>query len=509
MRRRDAGKGTRAPRRRPGKVALWTPLVLVVLLLAAAVVADAQQWGPRHLGWKGADPDRNPAAVLAPGVLELPEYEAEVTVAEPAPAGELDPEAVRAAVRKVLRDDDLGGHVLAAVADLEGNAPAFTSGEGTVVPASTAKMLTTVAALQSLGPDATFATRVVRGAEGGDLVLVGGGDPLLASKPSKPTDWPQRADVVTLAQRTAEVLRGEGLTKVRLRYDTSLFSGPSDNPEWERGYVRDGVVAPITALWVDEGRHPRGWGRVDNPARTAATTFADALREEGIEVSRASSGEAPADAVEVASVTSPPLDQVVQWVVAVSDNEGAEVLARQVGLADADEGSFEVGSRAVLDVLTDLGVETTGDVLHDGSGLSRNNEVTATTLLEVVRLAASDEHPRLRAAVDGLPVAGFSGSLARRFDVGADPGLGRVRAKTGTLTGVHSLAGLVTGADGVPMVFVIAADDVDVVDTLGARAALDQFGAALAACSCGTSSADRADSATPAPSATASPTATS
>jgi D-alanyl-D-alanine carboxypeptidase/D-alanyl-D-alanine-endopeptidase (penicillin-binding protein 4) len=93
--------------------------------------------------------------------------------------------------------------------------------------------------------------------------------------------------------------------------------------------------------------------------------------------------------------------------------------------------------------------------------------------------------PELSGVASGLPVAGFSGSLARRFDVRAGAGLGRVRAKTGTLTGVHGLAGVAVGRGGSVMVFATLADRVKEPDVLFARAQLDRVAAALAACRCG------------------------
>jgi D-alanyl-D-alanine carboxypeptidase/D-alanyl-D-alanine-endopeptidase (penicillin-binding protein 4) len=81
-------------------------------------------------------------------------------------------------------------------------------------------------------------------------------------------------------------------------------------------------------------------------------------------------------------------------------------------------------------------------------------------------------------------VAGFSGSLDYRFADRADAGLGRVRAKTGTLTGVHALVGEAVGTDGSVMTFVAVADRVKVPDTQFARDRLDQITAALAGCAC-------------------------
>jgi D-alanyl-D-alanine carboxypeptidase/D-alanyl-D-alanine-endopeptidase (penicillin-binding protein 4) len=188
--------------------------------------------------------------------------------------------------------------------------------------------------------------------------------------------------------------------------------------------------------------------------------------------------------VEYAAVESAPLVQIVQWVLETSDNEAAEVLFRHVALATGRPGSFEGGSAAVREVLGSLGVELAGARILDGSGLSRRNRLSPATLLDVLEVAASEEHPNLRRTVSGLPVAGFTGSLAYRFDVGADAGLGWVRAKTGTLTGVHGLAGIATDDSGVVFAFVAIADRVARPDTLDARAQLDAIAAALAGCRC-------------------------
>jgi D-alanyl-D-alanine carboxypeptidase/D-alanyl-D-alanine-endopeptidase (penicillin-binding protein 4) len=103
----------------------------------------------------------------------------------------------------------------------------------------------------------------------------------------------------------------------------------------------------------------------------------------------------------------------------------------------------------------------------------------------VVRVASDDDHPRLRAAVVDLPVAGFTGSLATRFQTGDPAGLGTVRAKTGTLTGVHGLAGTATTRNGAVVAFVAVADRVRPARNLDARVQIDEVAAALAGCRCG------------------------
>lgn len=190
------------------------------------------------------------------------------------------------------------------------------------------------------------------------------------------------------------------------------------------------------------------------------------------------------EGAELAIVQSAPLAQVVERVLDVSDNEAAEVLGRHVALAAGEPASFAGASRAVDDTLRGVGVDTARALIYDGSGLSRDNRLAPETLLSVLETAASPDHPELRPLLTGLPVAGFTGSLTYRFDTGAPQGLGIVRAKTGTLSGVHGLAGTLTTRDGVVLAFVAMADRVRLRNTLHARAVLDRIAAALAACRC-------------------------
>ncbi len=276
--------------------ALWIVAPLCVLVVAAAAVYTTpvgQDWletlqsGRPQSSDQSADPSSeqpSPSASPAgPAPQALPTPTAPAALPTVAP-GDPDPQLIERALAPGLADKALGKHVVASVAPLESGAELFRSGEGAVVPASTMKLLTATAALKSLGPDHTFQTKVVLEARSGPgartLVLVGGGDPLLARKPSDA--YPERADVRTLAKETAAALKAEGVRRVRMSYDTSLFTGPPGSPQWRSDYLPDDIVAPITALWVDEGREPSGFGRVDDPAAVAATTFASALTRAGI-----------------------------------------------------------------------------------------------------------------------------------------------------------------------------------------------------------------------------------
>lgn len=468
--------------------------VLLVLLLAAGGAATwrfdlyDEYAAPLVDDWLGDEPDPapDPAAIAPPPDLELPAVARPPAVADPVAGAALSAPAIRRALAPYLGDKDLGRHVLAVVAPLAAGAPAYTRGGGTAIPASTTKVVTSAAALLALGPDHVFETTVVAGGPR-RIVLVGGGDPFLMAEPGDAeTPYPERADVVTLARAAAKALKKQGKRRVSVGYDESLFTGPAANPTWEKDYVPDGVVSPTTSLWVDEGRSPTGFGRVPDPALAAATAFADALAEEGIKVTGAPEpGVADAGGATVASVRSAPLDQIVERVLDVSDNEAAEVLLRHVGLAVTGDGSSDGGRRGVERTLRQHGVRLDASALYDGSGLSRANRIEPAALVDVLRLAASPDRPELRPVLTGLPVAGFTGSLDDRFDGPLPDARGRVRAKTGTLTGVSSLAGIAVGPDGVPMLFALMADRIRPARSGLAEDALDNAAAALGACRCG------------------------
>jgi len=464
--------------RRRSRTRRALPWVAGVLVLAVAG-GGAAAYETGHLDyWFGTDAP--PPAIIAPVPgFTAPTAEVPPAVARPAPSSQPREGAVRRALAPALKDPHLFD-LRAVVAPLFGR-PVLDDGHGTSTPASTLKLLTAPAALETLGPDRTFATRVV--ADGRTaIVLVGGGDPFLAS--TQPTEGVARRDasLQTLARLTAQRLLATGTKSVRLAYDTSLFSGPRVNPHWPKTYL-PGVVSPITALWADEGRDPSGDGRVADPPATAAALFAAYLRKDGIEVKpKIGQEKTGAHARELARVTSRPVADIVERVLKASDNEGAEVLGHQVGLEVEGQGSYAGGARGVTATLTGLGIDLGDATILDGSGLSRDDRLDAETLVQVLQLASSPGHPELRSVITGLPVAAYDGSLVYRFD--DSPGRGLVRAKTGTLRGTSALAGVTTDARGRALVFAFVSNHIKYVETEDTRAALDRLASALATCRC-------------------------
>lgn len=472
-------RASRVPNRWRRRAVRVLALVVVFAVLATVAVASRWAWQDGRLNTTICGGDCGPTNVIAPeGLRVAGRGSAETSVAPQ--VSPIDPDAVVAAVKVLLTDSVLGPHVgFAAVAPAPGGQVSITDrGDGTVfTPASTTKLLTGLAALSAIDPQTRFLTTVVD--TGDQIVLVGGGDPYLIGTRDKNSASVERGELAELAERTAAALSDAGRTSVTLGFDDTLFTGPAISKGWEDTYVPGNIVTPVNALWVDQG--VVDGTRARDPAQSAATQFAELLDAAGIDVTgdikRAS---APDAADVVATVSSATIEQIVQAVIRTSDNQAAEVLLRQVGLASDRPGSFDGGIEATIATLQSKGIDTAGLTLFDGSGLSRRNLISPSTLVDVVREALAT--PRGAALVDDLPISGFTGTLANRFDATTR---GLVRAKTGTLTGIHSLAGYALDADGRPVVFAVMADDTSTTDPFKVQDTLDDIAAAIATCSCG------------------------
>ncbi len=470
--------GVAVARMLPPRLALWRlPTVASrSLALAGPVLAPV------------ADPGDGPAGTAQTGHSG---YSGQVATA----AG------VAAALSPVLGSGTLGKHVGAVVDDLSSGQVLLSRDAGSgFAPASTAKLAVAVAALDVLGPAATFSTKVVIGGAASSIVLVGGGDPTLAAGHPPASDYPQPATLVSLAAQTARALRAKGIRSVRLGYDTSLFTGPQLAPGWPDSYVTTGNVTPISSLEVDQGRltasgapqdanDPENYRpRTFTPAAEAAQAFAGFLSADGIRVRGAvSQTAAPHGAAAIAAVSSPPLAEIVDWMLTQSNNVIAENLARQVAIATGRPASFSGAAAAETAVLRGLGVRGTLRLV-DGSGLSPQDRIAPDVLIQLIRLAASPSRPSLRAVITSLPVAGFSGTLAPGGSVFPDvgqAGLGVVRAKTGNLSTVVALAGIAEARDGQLFAFAFMADRLSSTGLVAGASGLTSLATALAGCGCG------------------------
>lgn len=342
-------------------------------------------------------------------------------------------------------------------------------GERPLIPASTAKLATAAAALKTFGTTHRLTTTTKRFQD--TIYLVGGGDTTLT-----------RPQLRKLARETVKAL---GATKrVNVVFDESLFSGPKLGPSWSKSFPNLGVAAPVSALMVGLGKTaPGARSRVKNPARQAATLFVQGLKAQGVQVESVVKGVAPATATELAQHQSVHMTGLIGDLLADSDNDLAESLAHLVGGKVVGDASFEGGAQATASILKSAGISTAGMKLADGSGLSRSNAISADTLADLLSVVALGKESSWWPISAGLAIAGSTGTLANRFKTkSTKAGAGVVRAKTGSLTGVSSLAGLVRDDDGRLLVFALISNKVS--SLYSARETMDKIASQLAECGC-------------------------
>jgi len=349
------------------------------------------------------------------------------------------------------------------VADPDGR-PLYSQGPAKpLIPASAMKILTGSVVLSRLGADGKYVTPVraaaAPGPDGvvGDAWLVGSGDPLLATADYAATaGWMETARPATSLESLADRIVNAGVRRIgRLLGDESRYDGQRYIPTWEPHYATIPEVGPQSALTVNGGFaqwRPRRIAAA-SPAPNAANVLAGLLRARGVTVEATGEGRAPpAASATIAEIESPPMSEVVGVLLRDSDNLTAELLVKELGARFGGAGTTAAGLGVVRSTASSLGLPTAGLANADGSGLDRSDRLTC----DLVQEALTDARPD-GALARSLPVAGTSGTLLRRF-LGTTA-VGRIRAKTGSLSEVVALAGYATGKDGRDVTFSLVAND--------------------------------------------------
>lgn len=421
----------------------------------------------------------------------------------------------------------------AVVVDVESGDVLYTRNGGrSFVPASNAKLFTTAAALDLLGPDYRWVTNVyidgnvVHGELQGNLIVRGSGDPSIGARYSN-------GDPTRVFRAWADSLRRAGIRVIRgdvigdddvfddvpygeawswddeqFAYATAINGLPFNdnvidvtitarrasepgNVSWEPDRTDYVVIVNRTITTQSGTRLKEGYkrrrgtniieltskvpqGRIDheslsvhNPTGYFVHVLRQTLQREGIAID----GRA-VDVDElsirpqysnpryrrIASYQSPPLSVIAETVNTESQNLYAELLLRTLGVemplqnsGNRETGSAEAGLQVAQATYLAAGVDTSRLQLVDGSGLSRKNLVTPNMTAALLRYMASHEEAAVREAFIGsLAVGGQTGTLAWRFRNGPE-----VRAKTGSLGNISSLAGYVTSQSGALLVFVL------------------------------------------------------
>ena len=424
----------------------------------------------------------------------------------------LTPEDAQAA-RRLIREygfepQDVGF----LVTDLQGRELAAHNAGQAFIPASVAKLPTGVAALELLGADHRFVTRMTATAQPrdggrlpGDLWLVGGGDPLLGAD-----------GLVHLCRDLADagVRRVDG----QFLYDTSLYQerpAIRDDQPMTAGYnpgvsalsvnfnrlrVRWGTGAPSdprawtlpqvpsvalslnrrqpegreSGAWLPAGGDPgrwqlstgaRGYGEdwlpLKNPARVAAEATREVCRRMGVDLPAPQPGSAPAGARTLAGHPSPPLHEVVRSMLRYSNNLVAELTGLAAGRQLTGTRIGLSQSAIALSQWYEATLPETDWTRFDPgnhSGLNAYARMTPAQLAAILRFAHDARYGRDgRTLMELLPTAGLDGGLSRRLQTPDTPFA--VFAKTGTMNFVSGLAGYLPTREGRARMFAILVND--------------------------------------------------
>ncbi|KQU07418.1 D-alanyl-D-alanine carboxypeptidase [Rhodococcus sp. Leaf7] len=458
--------------KRPTGPRLRTRIGLVVAALAilVAAVVGVALITPTFIDDTGTD------VALAPEPAPILPAPAVVPVSPDAPVP--SPAGLQAVLTPALQNPDLGRFTGTVADAATGQVLWSVDADSPMTPASTTKILTAAAAMMALPADHRVTTKVVAGEAPGQVVLTGEGDPTLTAEPvGRPGFYDGGARIDDLAEQ----IRKTGTAVTSIAVDGSAYTGPSSAQGWFPADVAAGYIAPIEPVTLDGGRSVP---TVDESPRSA-TPGLDAgralARALGLDPAIVTDGRAQQGAGSLATVQSAPLRQRLSQMLGFSDNVLAEAVGREVAESQGGPASFDGATAAVLSVLTKNGVDVSGVVLEDTSGLSVDNLIPSRVLGQIVTTAAGGGEQTLRPMLDYLPVAGATGTLAARYASGDRTAAGWLRAKTGTLSTASALAGYVVDQSGRVLTFALMSNDRP--PEVG-RPALDALASTLRSCGC-------------------------
>ena len=342
--------------------------------------------------------------------------------------GRLCPE-LQTAVRSAV-----GGQASAwsiSVLDARGQLLADVNGATPRIPASNQKLISTAFALDRLGPDFRLKTQLLRHADG-SLEIVGEGDPDLSIAEM------QKFAMVVLGQGgSSSGVPNSGTIRLMVREEPRQRWWPSDWHPADRSYA---YGAPITRLALTSNALNMA---VQDPAARLQRVLDTSVRKQGGSVQmvmvnneqreRATSA-AAVEPVVLHSEDSAPMHALLSLANTESHNFTAEVLMREA----ADDWDVGRASLANTRWMQQQGIPITGMRIRDGSGLSRGNRVTSRTIAAL--LMRMGQHPLASYYQASMAIAGQRGTL--RYLYRGTPLQGRFWGKTGTLSGVRSISGI-------------------------------------------------------------------
>lgn len=330
------------------------------------------------------------------------------------------------------------------------------------MPASNQKILTSAVSLVQLGADYRYYTVIAKRGElrdgvlRGDLIVIGRGDPTMSDR--------VYGSAAKEMEAIADSIKGRGVRRVTgaLRQGGNAFPDSIYGYGWEHDDLTGSSGAPVDELLYNEGMVDRAakiGGRdtiISVATRTPGYVYLGALhsalaqrgvRIDGLVNLSSDSLTLPYDTVY--TIASPPLREILKYFMKPSQNQIGEALLKTIGLERTGVGRADSGAVIVSRQLREWGVDSTGFVIYDGSGLSRHDLVSPETIVKV--LVAMQGVSGFDAFYESFPIAGVDGTIRSRMK--GTPAENNLRGKTGTLEFVRSLSGYVTTADGERLVY--------------------------------------------------------
>ena len=360
------------------------------------------------------------------------------------------------------------------------------------MPASNMKIITSAVALAQLGPDYAYRTTFAANGEvrdsllDGDLIVIGRGDPTISDR--------MRGLATLVMDTLADSLRAHGVRQVtgQLAHSGNAFPDSTRGYGWEWDDLGEYYAAGIDELTFNEGTAPTTLGPLPDtlrdslysgpakdPARGYLEAYRDALLRKDIVVDGGvadSMAPVPFKLDTLFVYVSPPLRSILPVLMKPSQNQVAELVFKTLGLERGGLGTADSAASVVGRQLLAWGVEPDGFRVADGSGLSRHNLLTPSTLVKVLDVMQRDT--AFAVFYNSMPVGGIDGTLKSRMK--GTPAEGNVRAKTGSIAAARALSGYVTTADGERLIFSVMANNwTTPTDTV--LSVIDSIAAALAA----------------------------
>ena len=327
-----------------------------------------------------------------------------------------EPAAIKAAFTQLVKNNNLANPAVIVVDESTGEVVFEKNSLVARKPASVIKLITGAAAYTYLSPSDSYTTSLWMGIDTKTVVVQGSLDP-----------W------TTFNSAQADKLKRTSLGKLAYSAMTALGKANAGDYEGTTLYYSNLYPQDVAAL---------------------KTYFKE--RNLAIVLQKVSDTQAKELSLnQILTSTSPTLQVITDWMMTWSDNVLAERIARSAASAAGFTRDYAGVAKVFRKLMTGLGIDTKNLVVKDGSGLSRENRVTAQQISQLLMVIARDE--KLGALITGLPIGGVTGTLTERFIETAPSAIGLVRAKTGTLNGTTNLAGYVE-SENKEYIFVIIAD---------------------------------------------------